>query len=313
MPKLPPRRVLARLRRIALLSFGLLSFPAIPVCASAQTAPASLRACTAESDPARRLACYDRQMRRLSPPQPTPRAKVAPSVVAPAAVAPAAVPATAKLTARVARLERSPDAMVLYLDNGQVWQQIGRASGDLGLRAGDSVSIEEHLGSYWLSSRYISNMQVRRMAEAGSPEVASRETPAPQPTSAPQPAPAPEPTSAAASTSVVAPTPAVAPTAPPSPTVASAQKPVARWKAPWRVLTGGNSRRLTAHIIRLERSPDSMVLHLDNGQVWQQIGPASGDLSLREGDEVRIEKHLGGYWLSSRYVSDMQVRLKPGD
>lgn len=296
MPKLPPRRVLAWLRPIALLSFGVLSLPAIRVSASAQTAPASLRACTAESDPARRLACYDRQMGRVSTPQPTARAKVAP-----AAVAPAAVRATAKLTARVARLERSPGAMVLYLDNGQVWQQIGRASGDLGLRAGDPVSIEEHLGSYWLSSRYVSNMQVRRMVESGSPAVASRET------SAPEPRPAP------VTTSAVAPTPAVASAAAPPRDAASTHTPAAHWKAPWKLFAGGSSPRLTAHVTRLERSPDSMVLHLDNGQVWQQIGPASGALSLREGDEVRIEEHLGGYWLSSRYVSDMQVRLKPGN
>jgi hypothetical protein len=195
MPKLPPRRMQARLRPIALLSLGVLSLPAIPLCASAQTAPASLRACTAESDPARRLACYDRQMGRSSTPQPTSRAKVAPAAVAPAVVAPAAV----------------------------------------------------------------------------------------------------------------------TPAAPHSPDAASTRKPAAHWKAPWKLFAGGSSPRLTAHIIRLERSPDSMVLHLDNGQVWQQVGRASGDLSLREGDEVRIEEHLGGYWLSSRYVSDMQVRLKPGD
>lgn len=53
-----------------------------------------------------------------------------------------------------------------------------------------------------------------------------------------------------------------------------------------------------------------MVLHLDNGQVWRQIGRASGDLSLHVGDTVTIEKHLGSYWLSSRYVSEMQVRLQ---
>jgi hypothetical protein len=299
MPKLSPRRVLARLRPIALLSFGVLSLPAIPVCASAQSAPASLRACTAESDPALRLACYDRQMGRLSTPQPTARAKVAPAVVAPAVVAPAAVAATAKLSAHVARLERSPDAMVLYLDNGQVWEQIGRASGDLGLRAGDPVSIEEHFGSYWLSSRYIADMQVRRMRQPGSPAAAPTAAAAPTPV-----APAP---------TVATPTPAVAPAAPPSPAAASAEKAASHWKAPWKIFTGGSSPRLTAHITRLERSPDAMVLHLDNGQVWQQIGRASGDLSLREGDEVRIEEHLGGYWLSSRYVSDMQVRLKPGD
>jgi hypothetical protein len=68
---------------------------------------------------------------------------------------------------------------------------------------------------------------------------------------------------------------------------------------------------LTAHVAHLDRWPDAMVLHLDNGQVWRQIGRASGDLSLREGDSVTIEKHLGSYWLSSRYVSNMQVRLEP--
>lgn len=53
-----------------------------------------------------------------------------------------------------------------------------------------------------------------------------------------------------------------------------------------------------------------MVLHLDNGQVWRQVGRASSDLSLQVGDSVTIEKHLGSYWLSSGHVSDMQVRLK---
>lgn len=51
-----------------------------------------------------------------------------------------------------------------------------------------------------------------------------------------------------------------------------------------------------------------MVLHLDNGQVWQQMAPVSGDLTLHAGDSVTIEKHLGSYWLSSRYVANMKVR-----
>ena len=74
---------------------------------------------------------------------------------------------------------------------------------------------------------------------------------------------------------------------------------------------GGSDSRVTAHVTSLDRSPNAMVLHLDNGQVWQQIGRASGDLTLREGDSVTIERHLGSYWLSSRYVSDMKVRLAP--
>ena len=77
------------------------------------------------------------------------------------------------------------------------------------------------------------------------------------------------------------------------------------------MLAGGDAWKLTAQVSSLERWPDAMVLHLDNGQVWQQTGRASGDLSLHEGDSVTIQKHLGSYWLSSRYVSNMKVRQKP--
>jgi hypothetical protein len=73
---------------------------------------------------------------------------------------------------------------------------------------------------------------------------------------------------------------------------------------------GGDSSKVTANIASLDRSPNAMVLHLDNGQVWQQAGRASGDLTLEAGDSVTIEKHLGSYWLSSRYVSNMKVRLQ---
>ena len=187
----------------------------IPAAAFAHGAPAALRACAAEPDSAKRLACYDREMGRLPAapqqaagaskpdlaatpaPAPTPSAAPAPARVptpaqpqgsasaqvadsapaqastsapAPQAAPPHGVSSWKKifsggpawhLTARVAMLDRSPGAMVLHLDNGQVWRQIGRASGDLTLHEGDSVTIERHLGSYWLSSRYVSNMQVR--------------------------------------------------------------------------------------------------------------------------------------------------------
>ena len=190
MPELPSKSLLSRLRRIALLSAGALALHALPARALAQTVPASLRACTAQTDPTRRLACYDRQMARLStPPAPAPAPAAATPAPAPAAATPAPAPAAATpappaprspsahhwvapwkifsggassaVRAHVVSLQRWPDSMVLHLDNGQTWQQIGRASGDLSLRAGDEVTIEKHLGSYWLSSRYVSSMQVR--------------------------------------------------------------------------------------------------------------------------------------------------------
>jgi hypothetical protein len=40
-----------------------------------------------------------------------------------------------------------------------------------------------------------------------------------------------------------------------------------------------------------------MVLHLDNGQAWQELQRVSGDLSLQVGDIVRIDEHLSSCWL----------------
>lgn len=157
--------------------------------ALAQNVPPGFRACAAESDSSRRLACYDMEMARLTKaaapasPSSTPHRSPAP---APAAHAVASIPApptpaghetpahptsrlwnvlgggaSSRMTARIASLDRWPDAMVFHLDNGQIWQQVGRASGDLGLQVGDSVTIEKHLGSYWLSAGHVSNMKVR--------------------------------------------------------------------------------------------------------------------------------------------------------
>ena len=171
----------------------------LPLCAAAgvafaQTVPPGLRACTRESDSLRRLVCYDKEMARLmaqpaaappapgsAAPSPAPAFIAAPpqpqSTAAPAAASAARQPATSTplksawkaftggpsshLTAHIASMDRWPNAMVLHLDNGQVWEQIGQSSGDLTLQVGDSVTIEKHFGSYWLSSRHVSNMQVR--------------------------------------------------------------------------------------------------------------------------------------------------------
>jgi hypothetical protein len=134
---------------------------------------------------------------------------------------------------------------------------------------------------------------------------------------------APAPTSSSAPAQASRPLPAQASSAAPGPASgavaasAGAAEPGGRDAAaphqawPWKLLGSGKPWQVTAHVTQLKRWPDAMVLRLDNGQVWRQIGRASGDLSLREGDSVTIEKHLGSYWLSSRYVSNMQVRLDP--
>ncbi|HVS76195.1 MAG TPA: hypothetical protein VHE11_04625 [Steroidobacteraceae bacterium] len=199
MPELLPTRAMARARRMMLSAVSVLPLLALPGVGSAQSVPAGLRACAADSDAGRRLDCYDREMARLlsapaaakaAPPAAEPKPAepaTAPSTAAvqdavqPAPASPASKPAaqaapaprhsmwriftggaSSPVTARVASLERWPDAMILHLDNGQVWQQTGRASGDLSLQVGDEVTIEKHLGSYWLSSRHVSNMKVRQ-------------------------------------------------------------------------------------------------------------------------------------------------------
>jgi hypothetical protein len=165
--------------------------------AHTQVLPGAVRACAQQRDPGRRLACYDREVARYSAPPPVhapARSAIAPAheTPAPGAAAPAdASPevtrapqerphesmasrlvsaldgsgsAPQRLTARIAAIHRGPGALVLRLDNGEVWRQAGRASGALTLRVGDTVTIRKRLGDYWLSARYVYAMQVRRQS-----------------------------------------------------------------------------------------------------------------------------------------------------
>ena len=71
-----------------------------------------------------------------------------------------------------------------------------------------------------------------------------------------------------------------------------------------------DSQHLTARIVSIDHRPNELAWHLDNGQVWQEVQSVAGDLSLREGDTVKIDKHLGSYWLSGPHVASMRVRQK---
>jgi hypothetical protein len=71
-----------------------------------------------------------------------------------------------------------------------------------------------------------------------------------------------------------------------------------------------STQHFVAHLVSIERLPSEMILHLDNGQVWQEVQSVSGDLSLKEGDAVTIDRHFGSYWLSGAHVSSMKVRQK---
>ena len=118
--------------------------------------------------------------------------------------------------------------------------------------------------------------------------------------SAPTP-PASTPSSAAASSSASS-------TSVPTNTDAAAGNDKAAAPPSTSAAPAKDSGRIAAHVVTIDHQPNEMVLHLDNGQVWQQLQSVSGDLSLREGDTVKIEKRLGVYWLSGPHVSSMRVK-----
>jgi hypothetical protein len=144
--------------------------------AAAQTVTPALRACRAETDGVKRLACYDREMARMD--EPGHLAPVAPTAAQPPAqppvspterfgLSPEAVTthdaAPSKLTARVTSVsQKAHGRYLITLDNGQVWLQ---TEDNLGFspQAGGSVTISRGmLGAYYMADKYYV-VSVRRM------------------------------------------------------------------------------------------------------------------------------------------------------
>jgi hypothetical protein len=134
----------------------------------------------------------------------------------------------------------------------------------------------------------------REVARYPAPQAKSTTTGAPAASLPQTPAPAPQ---AAAK-------PVPPPVVPSSNTAGSSAPPAAD------VAATDSTKHFVAHLVSIERLPNEMILHLDNGQVWQEVQGVSGDLSLREGDAVTIDRHFGSYWLTGPHVSSMKVRLK---
>jgi hypothetical protein len=65
-----------------------------------------------------------------------------------------------------------------------------------------------------------------------------------------------------------------------------------------------------AHLVGIKHYVAGLVLQLDNGEEWQEVQPVAGDLSLRVGDAVEIERRLGSSWLSGPHVYGMNVRRR---
>jgi hypothetical protein len=185
MPRSDRRHPAAVVSGLALLGAALTQV-LVPV-ARADSLPASIRACAQESDSLKRLICFDKEVARYNdqpsagaPPaasssgrdlrsQPTtPTVKPGPpredrsdssgSVQTPSTAAtspPAQTPASPPrhITARILSIENFPDAIVVHLDNGQVWQQIQEATASVSLRPGDTVSIDREMAAFWLSGK----------------------------------------------------------------------------------------------------------------------------------------------------------------
>jgi len=113
--------------------------------------------------------------------------------------------------------------------------------------------------------------------------------------------------------------PTAAPATPTSQTAAPASQsapmmsspaPQAAAKVSTPPAADSDSQHIVAHVVSIERVPNEMIIHLDNGQVWQEVQSVPGDLSLRDGDAIKIDKHFGSNWLSGPHVSSMKVHQK---
>lgn len=160
---------------------AILAMLCLPVTTAAQSAdelPPELLACAEESDVARRLACFDREMAKLSeapepeaPPtpaaepapepavsEPAPEPAVAESAPEPAVSEPATAPEPEsgedyglpaegpnEISAKVANIMKRPyGELVILLDNGQIWEQKHRDN-RFRLDIGDDVTISDGL------------------------------------------------------------------------------------------------------------------------------------------------------------------------
>lgn len=132
---------------------------------------AGMRACAAEQDGARRLACYDSQFRSMAAPpasasatlSPEQRFGLNPRLERTPQGADSQPPELAKLTSRIAAVSyKLRGQAVVTLENGQVWEQADTDT-RADLQARDSITIRRGtLGSFWLSSPK-SGFRVRRV------------------------------------------------------------------------------------------------------------------------------------------------------
>ena len=121
----------------------------------------AFQVCAAESDGTRRLACYDKAMNRPAK-EAAPEQRFglsAAQVVQKEHLA----QAPKEMTAQVVAASRPPrGALMLTLDNGQVWIEEAPDGTDLSIKVGDSVTVShEKLGGFLLTASASGHRSIR--------------------------------------------------------------------------------------------------------------------------------------------------------
>jgi hypothetical protein len=163
---------------------------AMRTAAGAADIGAAIDACRAETDDARRLACYDRAAGRAKAAEPAalPQAASAPAAAAPVVAAAAAAKpeddfgrerqlayeedqkreeatrAVGELQSSIVGIEKRMDGLLTFtLDNGQVWRQV-RPDSRFSIKDGDAIRIQPGaLGSFILSGPTKKSTRVTRV------------------------------------------------------------------------------------------------------------------------------------------------------
>jgi hypothetical protein len=173
------------MRFAACLALSAAAFVSAAPATGAEDPGAAVRGCHAETDDARRLACYDRVTRRAGGDAPGAAAAAAP-VAAPAPAAAArsaddfgrerqlaheedrkraeATRAIGELRASIVGIQTRMDGLMTFtLDNGQVWRQT-RPDSRFAIKQGDAVLIQPgSLGSFILSGPTKKSTRVTRV------------------------------------------------------------------------------------------------------------------------------------------------------
>ena len=132
--------------------------------AGAQSPTAGVRACLAETDAARRLACYDTEVGKMvAGSGPAEQFGVDGQLLQKRLKEGTEPQKPHELTARIASITRRSNGQVaVRLDNDQIWEQSDDGP-DLRMEVGDAVKIDRGmLGSYWLSAHSSVAIKVRR-------------------------------------------------------------------------------------------------------------------------------------------------------